>query len=237
MKEISHKDYLANFGIEANNPPSGIPPLKLSNTFELVLATRQFEIQMYWTRTAYFWTLIGAAFAGFFALQASDTSLEVKQFLGFTISVIGAVLSFGWGLANKGSKYWHENWENHAQLLEDTMVGPIFKTLLERVKPNTPKGHLSQILVGPSKFSVSKINLLFSWFFFVLWLCLSLMSLPEFKLDNAIDYRYVMIGGASLIFAWLLLYFGRTWDKDQKHVARLRRTKIRRLLKRSLRPQ
>jgi hypothetical protein len=30
---------------------------------------RKFEIELYWKRAAYFWTFIGAAFAGYFVIQ------------------------------------------------------------------------------------------------------------------------------------------------------------------------
>ncbi len=130
--------------------------------FKVAMEARKFEIQMYWTRTAYFWTLTAAALAGFFA------SLEkTEKIYSFVLSCIGVILSLGWSLANKGSKYWHENWENHVQMLEDASIGPLHKTLLYRgAEPFRVRyDWVSQILTGPSGFSVSKINSIFSWFF------------------------------------------------------------------------
>ncbi|MDX2298109.1 MAG: hypothetical protein NW204_00130 [Xanthomonadaceae bacterium] len=237
MHELTHEQYLECFSIDATQRASQRPvsdpscvatsiKTDLSKTFELVLETRKFEIQMYWTRTAYFWTLIGAAFAGYFVIVTSDSESSNKQFLGFTISAIGFVLSSGWGLANKGSKYWHENWENHAQILEDYTIGPIFKTLLERTPPNSKTDILSQFVTGPAKYSVSKINIMFSWFFSTLWLGLAFISIPPFVASAGMDYRYILIGGVAIAFFGLLLYFCRTWDKNQNHIARQRETKI-----------
>jgi hypothetical protein len=234
MTKLTHAQYLACFGIAAPQPPATgnaavtvTPvPAGLEKTFELVVETRQFEIQMYWTRTAYFWTLIGAAFAGYFAVVASSAATSDKQFLGFTISAIGFVLSFGWGLANKGSKYWHENWENHAQILENYTVGPIFKTLLERVPPDSAEKYISQVVTGPAKYSVSKVNILFSWFFSMLWLGLAYISLPPYVEGANIDDRYVVVGGIASASFLALLYFSRTWDRNQRHHARQRKTEI-----------
>lgn len=52
---------------------------------------RKFEIELYWKRATYFWTFIGAAFAGYFAIQkGGDTSnIFVVSALGFVFSLVG----------------------------------------------------------------------------------------------------------------------------------------------------
>lgn len=194
---------------------------KSRKAFEVALEARRFEIQMYWTRTAYFWTISAAALAGFFALESKN---DVDQIFPFSVSCIGAVLALGWGLANKGSKYWHENWEHHVQLLEDSIVGPLHKTLIYR--PREPirfrRDFYSQILTGPSEFSVSKINAIFSWFFFAIWCVLSFLVIPKSSIgsDYIFDYRYACVGIVSIFFMVTLLWLGRSWLKDQEHWAR-----------------
>lgn len=86
--------------------------------YELALEIRQFEIELYWKRAAYFWTLLAATFAGYFALASSDRA-HIHPNLLFLVSCIGLVLSTGWYLVNRGSKYWQENWERHVDSLED----------------------------------------------------------------------------------------------------------------------
>ncbi|WBX93385.1 hypothetical protein [Pseudoxanthomonas mexicana] len=200
---------------------------KEGRAFEVALEARRFEIQMYWTRTAYFWTISAAALAGFFALEAQD---KVNPIYPFSVSCIGAVLALGWGLANKGSKYWHENWEHHVQLLEDSIVGPLHKTLVYR--PAEPlrmrRDFFSQVLTGPAEFSVSKINSIFSWFFFVVWLVLVVLTVPKAApcAEYVFDYRYALMGAVSIVFAIALLWLGRSWLKDQEHWARAFRGRI-----------
>nr|WP_298127529.1 hypothetical protein [uncultured Pseudoxanthomonas sp.] len=200
---------------------------KEERAFEVALEARRFEIQMYWTRTAYFWTISAAALAGFFALESQE---GVDRIYPFSVSCIGAVLAFGWGLANKGSKYWHENWEHHVQLLEDPIVGPLHKTLIHRPPERIKLKYdfFSQVLTGPAEFSVSKINAIFSWFFFCIWASLIIMTVPKasFGSDYSFDYRYALMGGVSFVFALVLPAFGRSWLKDQEHWARSFKGKI-----------
>ena len=92
---------------------------------ELALDIRKFEIELYWKRTTYFWTIIAATFAGYFALS---TAKNINNGLVFMVSCIGLMLSLGWYLVNRGSNYWQENWELHVDSLENDITGPLFKT-------------------------------------------------------------------------------------------------------------
>jgi lipopolysaccharide export LptBFGC system permease protein LptF len=66
------------------------PQAKRECAYKLALQIRQFEIELYWKRATYFWTLIAATFAGYFALA---TSKEPHPGLVFLVSCIGLVLS------------------------------------------------------------------------------------------------------------------------------------------------
>ncbi|MGE1110102.1 hypothetical protein ACQJ2X_30505, partial [Bacillus wiedmannii] len=71
------------------------------------------------------------AFAGYLA-TLSSSNVENKYFVSIIIASIGFVFTFAWFLSSRGSKYWQENWENHLDLLENKITGPLYKTLLER---------------------------------------------------------------------------------------------------------
>ena len=87
------------------------------------LDIRKFEIELYWKRATYFWTLIAASFAGYFALQSVDLAKRNEPSI-FIITCIGFVLSFAWYLVNRGSKYWQENWERHVDVLAEKVIAP-----------------------------------------------------------------------------------------------------------------
>jgi len=146
---------------------------KLKAAFNQVSDIRKFEIDLYWKRAGYFWALIAVAFAGYFAILSSQ-HITSKFFLSFIVGAIGFVFTFAWHLVNRGSKYWQENWENHLDLLEDEITGPLYKTLLERPSLDS----LSEKLVtGPLSASVSKINQWVSVFVLFVWILLVCYSI------------------------------------------------------------
>ena len=117
---------------------------------------RKFEIELYWRRTTYFWTLIAAAFAGFF-LVTSAKSLDSpgKQILSLVVAYFGFVLSLGWYYVNEGSKFWQENWESQVDWLEKQLNEYLYSlTALRSPYKLNEEGKL----VGTKPISVSKVN-------------------------------------------------------------------------------
>ena len=76
-------EYKESFGL--GKTPN---PKKTEKALDLALDIRKFEIGLYWQRAAYFWALIAAAFAGYFAILGSE-HLEDKEYLAYIVSCIG----------------------------------------------------------------------------------------------------------------------------------------------------
>jgi hypothetical protein len=72
--------------------------------YDVSLQTRNFEIELFWKRTIFFWGFIAAAFGGYAALRNSESDLAI------VVACFGAVCSLAWALVNRGSKYWQETW-------------------------------------------------------------------------------------------------------------------------------
>lgn len=217
---IKEDQYKQSFGL--GQPPD---PKKAEAALQQALDIRKFEIGLYWQRATYFWALIAAAFAGYFAVLAAEhMSAPEKTFNAFVIACLGLIFSLSWFLANRGSKYWQENWENHVDMLEDGITGPLYKTILHRP---TNKSFLSRLIEGPAPFSVSQINQWVSLFTLIIWLCLIWVVLPAFALKAEISGRYAAIGGATTVAAGLLLL--RTKSnivKGHKHSMSVKRTAV-----------
>lgn len=135
---------------------------------------RKFEIELYWKRATYFWTFIGAAFVGYAAFYNAGNSTTApnpnREFILILISCVGFVFSVAWHCVNKGSKFWQENWENHVELLEDKVFGPLYKTLTKRPQRSSSiRRFIEDFFVAPRPFSVSKINQLVSTFMALVW--------------------------------------------------------------------
>ena len=111
--------------------------------FEKAVATRNFEIELYWKRATYSWTLIAVTFAGYFAVQgASSLSLDYKKRLfSFIIGCAGFIFSLAWFFVNKGSKFWQENWENHVAILGRPIVGAPIQLGTRQTSARVLNGH------------------------------------------------------------------------------------------------
>lgn len=175
------------------------------------LDIRKFEIDLYWKRAAYFWTLIAASFAGYFALQNVEPSKRNEPSI-FVITCIGFVLSFAWYLVNRGSKYWQENWERHVDVLAEKVIGPLYRTTLSREEWwSVLKPH------GAFPFSVSRVNQTVSLFITVLWAGLAFGAFPSQAIRRFRPNEHWVIATFTFIFLVLLLWLG--WPK-KKHTAR-----------------
>ena len=120
---------------------------------------RKFEIDLLWKRAIYvgaFQTLLFAALGASFSFEKEgETSIDI---LRLTICVVGIFSAFFWYLINKGSKFWHENWEKHIDFLEDEFEGKLHKTVLHKN--------------GIRNYSVSRVNIYISLLFFWTWVAL-----------------------------------------------------------------
>ncbi|MDR3311832.1 MAG: hypothetical protein LBS64_01695 [Spirochaetaceae bacterium] len=188
------KDYKKEFSMKTDDADKNFPNphqevcdasiCKQAKALKQALDIRKFEIGLYWTRTAYFSAFITLDFAGYFEiLKAGNGALcEMKPQLLSISAVLGFILSLCWFLVNKASKYWQENWEHHVYLLEDEVMGPLYKTQYE-VK--SEKCIFKQVL-SESEYSISKINQLLSFIVLLIWGFLFLYTIYKILLLNHI---------------------------------------------------
>ncbi len=204
----THEEYLADL---AQNE-------KWEDLLKTTIQTRNFEIELYWKRTTYYWTINAAILAGYFLLLANpkgDAALNI-----LVVSSLGVVFSLAWHLTNKGSKFWQVNWEKHLALLEDKVHGPLFKTTI-RYK-NYSSAYRLLVPTEPFPFSVSKINALLSAFVFGLW---SLMWIKHIWYSYSISWSPLLAPTAMCIltvtFVFAFLLMGQTgrkfWPLGNRH--------------------
>lgn len=195
---------------------------KTKLALDYALDIRKFEIELYWKRAAYFWALIAVAFAGFFAVLGSKDIPE-REFYAFIIGVIGFVFSWSWFLVNKGSKFWQENWENHVNMLEDAVIGPLYKTTLHRPKDCD----LFELLItGPARLSVSKVNQWVSFFTIIIWCCLIWSITPDFSINSPISYSRIIIIFITVTICLLMCFKGKSHVSEQRHIMRSIKSRI-----------
>jgi len=188
-------------------PPGDERTLKAEKALNLALDIRKFEIELYWKRATYFWTFIGAALAGYALVY--KTSSGDNSWLLLIFSSLGLLFSVAWYLVNRGSKFWQNNWERHVDLLENQVVGPLYKTIAEGMGSKNP-------LTAAGQYSVSKINQILSVFISLFWVLLIFKSLGP--ISCSLDPNYFKIGvlAVTALAVSCLFYFGKSDNKETK---------------------
>ena len=170
---------------------------------------RKFEIELYWKRAAYFWTFIGVALAAFIAIltaKVESPALYDRSDVLYCIAMIGLVFAFAWYLVNRGSKFWQRNWEFQADLLEDKVIGPLYKTVFADSRVRLVS------ITGAYPFSVSSINLVLSVFVIAIFLLLAIYANPCYGFSNYCTPSVIKLIATSVtvIFLALLAWKGRS---------------------------
>jgi hypothetical protein len=142
--------------------------------FNISLETRNFEIDLFWKRSVFFWGFIASAFVGFATLYKNNIILSI------IISCFGMVCSFAWTMGNRGSKYWQENWETKVSKYENEVVGDLFD------KPEPIQNYKGPWLQA-REYSVSKLVIALSDYVFLLWIFIVITQL----IIVVLDYSYI----------------------------------------------
>jgi len=225
---IDQEKYQELFGIDQEELSE-----KLKIAFQHAREYRNFEIEMYWKRATYFWSLIAAAFAGYFVVLASYRNAndgDSRNILAFFIGCVGFVFTWAWFLVNKGSKQWQENWENHVDMLEDKVTGPLYKIMMRRPPHGDDDNAIEKYITNPEDFSVSKINQLVNVLTMSIWILLLYHVSNVYPIKNLniglINFEKLLALAVSLIFSFIMWKFGRTHGGSHNHLAIRRETKI-----------
>lgn len=132
--------------------------------YNAVLQGRRHEIDLFWRRSNIFWLITAATFAAFYKTYND----KGDPFFSIVIVNIGLVSSFCWSLVNRGSKFWMTSWELWAAGYGDDCFSGAHTELKEDW--------------WVYRFSVSKLMIIISDFFTMLWLCLILYLLHSGKI-------------------------------------------------------
>lgn len=177
---------------------------KLEEAFKIALDTRKFEIELYWKRTGYFVLFIGAVFVGYYNIintAEEGISKYQNEWLLLLLAALGFLLSLLWYMANRGSKFWQENWEAHIKELSTHLGVPIFGIIKSRE-------HSIRNLIQEYPFSVSKVNQMVSLIITFAWLLMLCKEIGVSKLLENIpffDCYKVLAGGIVIMLSFLII--------------------------------
>lgn len=194
---LGDEDYLNRFGIEKIADKYQVTNRDLlTKSFEKAWENRNYEIDKFWTRAAYFWGFIVLIFGGYVSLLTSEHNQKaIDMRLDLYLVLLGFLFSLSWYLVILGSKCWQRNWEAHIDRLENYVSGPIYKTIYYS---------------GHRFYSVSKLNEIMSLAVFLVWCGLFgqyLYSHFSFTINlKKIDLLATIAIFATLIFACALRF-------------------------------
>jgi hypothetical protein len=168
---------------------------------DCAIEARQFEIDLFWRRSIFFWGFISAAFV------AVAASYGGHPYLAIALTCFGLICSLCWTLLNRGSKYWYEAWEAKVQREEPTVMGKLFGQA-EPIKQDV-------FWVRAQRYSVSKLLIVLSDFVFVLWTAILLYQLvARIPWPQVLSsWRPILVLAfvlLTLVYIALALYFGRS---------------------------
>jgi len=202
-ESISKQEYIKCYhSAETPTAEKGAPNKDLINkALEIALDTRKFEIELYWKRTAYFVLFIGAIFVGYYNVFSNSKSHWASLF----IAALGFLLSLLWYMANRGSKYWQENWEAQIEELSTYLGTPIFGII---------KSHKDSIYnpIGHYPFSVSKVNQMVSLIITSSWF---LTFIKDALIFNEKDKQCIkdFIANCSILDAIFIFLQDNIWGR------------------------
>jgi len=175
--------------------------------FEVAVQIRNFEIDLFWKRSLFFWGFIAAAFAGYATLRGKNADLSL------VVACFGMVCSCAWTLLNRGSKYWQEAWETKVERYEEPVVGALFAKEEDR----QDKGWW----LASRKFSVSKLAIALSDYVLLLWFALVAWDVAV-RLNPAVAQSVTKQGavlvftGFSILYLLLLVACGRKTPRPKR---------------------
>jgi len=191
-RKLSAQEYNILMGISKSTPDEkkDSETNQHGKAYEVASDIRKFEIDKYWQRTLYFWGFISAIYVAYYSVlkdfYADKCGNQEHGGLPLLIlSMLGLFFCFSWLLASKGSKHWQENWENHIDMLEDAVTGPLYKTYLAE---------------SSDSFSVSKINIMAGR---VLSICA--YGLVAFEIINFVENTLELSGATAIVISLLLI--------------------------------
>lgn len=150
---------------------------------------REFEIELYWKRTAYIWAM-QAAFIGIVAflwtggetvtqveivkhslvLRSNTVSTPPYLLLILALSTLALVIAWLWRMLILGAKFWQNNWERHVDILGQELGENLYQ-----VYPLENPEWSDTEIVPP--FSVTRLNNYVVWAFLAFWFVNILSSL------------------------------------------------------------
>ncbi|MGH9521832.1 MAG: hypothetical protein ACRD3E_04800, partial [Terriglobales bacterium] len=181
---------------------------------DTALDIRKFEIENYWKRASYFWTLIAATFIAFGAAQQLKDPISQCD-LSVVCASLGIVFSVAWFCLNRGSKYWQMNWEKHVDMLEECYIGPLYKVnWMAGESAPLETNSLKSLILEYERYSPTRINQIVSAYVAVVWTALLVYVLQR-GWSGHFPGLYIALIASTVIYSVLIIFSARSGRSKQ----------------------
>lgn len=196
-RSICYTEYIEKFGITYDGEAFIVTNKeKLEKAYLKAWENRNYEIDKFWTRAAYFWGFIVLIFGGYISILTSEHNQKaIEMRMDLYLVLLGFLFSLAWYLVIRGSKFWQQNWEGHIDRLENFVSGPIYKTIYYS---------------GHRNYSVSKLNEVMALAVMTVWSSLMITYLNShfsftLKFKN-MDYLATLAIIGTIVFSCTLRF-------------------------------
>lgn len=173
--------------------------------YDACVQALQFELDLFWKRSLFFWGFIGVAFIAF---AAAKDQLGLQA----AIASFGFVCSMVWTLANRGGKFWFENWEQKLVKAESALTGNLYgNPEIQGWKPGDNLRLLECVgwwAFKARRYSPSRLAIALSDYVFFLWSCLLASRVYLINSPPSPWYSVELRNKVALIFVVLSFLFG-----------------------------
>ncbi|POD96414.1 RipA family octameric membrane protein [Pectobacterium odoriferum] len=164
----------------------------LKEAYEKSHQIKNLELDLYWKRATYCWSLVAALITTcglLFSIylkpeNVNDRNEGILIFIG-AISIVGVTITIISSLISSSGEYWKKNWESHVSMLEPLFSGRIYST---------------HLVPGRYRHSISRLNKLLFYVVISCWIMI-VELLIFIKLGSRDDLFY------SSIFSLFLFFF------------------------------
>ncbi|MFJ5420278.1 hypothetical protein ACIPSQ_06450 [Pectobacterium parvum] len=192
--ELQYRDYFTQEDID-----------KLREAYNKSHDIRKFEIELYWKRATYFWTLtaalitfLGLTVTAYFSKSSTSDPIKILS-VSLAITILGLLLTIITLFMSQAGKYWQTNWEYHINNLEFIFSGNLHKTHLKNKKNEI--------------FSISKLNESAQFIFVVFWAISFNLITSEFHES----YFIKLISSLCTILIFFSMYLKLSASRDKKN--------------------
>jgi hypothetical protein len=194
---LTDNEYYKRFGIE---PDSSTNKLKVTNekflekAYSKAWENRDFEIDKFWTRAAYFWGFIVLIFGGYITILTGEhTEKALNMHLDLYLLLLGVLFSISWYLVILGSKTCNAIGK---------LILTVWKTLL-------PDRFTKQSFILATDFIRFKLNEVMAVVVIIVWCGLLGQYLDEhysLTIGKDILWTPTIAIGITLVFATVLIF-------------------------------